>query len=368
MPSDYIVRPYQPGNEEGIVELLETVFDGWPHFDLDCTPLDHWRWKIRDNPLEQARAIVAISDNKIIGCTHILPFRIQIGDNLYFACQGVDAAVHPSFRERGIFNKMLGLNSEIEKEIGIVFRLRFSSNPILINRNIRRGFPRFPHDIIHFIRIHDIDLHFKMYQSKYSWLKKYVFYLIKFFNKLNSALSVSHKSEQTFRIYEIANFDDRINVFWDEVKNYYNFIVEKSKDYLNWRYCDLRGGNYIIRIAEVEGIILGYSVLRINRYREEYPVGYIVDLLTLPHRLDVADALVKDAIEYFDSNNINYNEYLSIKDHLYKKIFQRQGFVKRRLKMVTFFELYEKIGRDYEKLQTSSPSSVHLVYGDIDWI
>jgi len=40
---DYIVRPYRSGDEEEIVEFLQLVFEGWPKFDLSCTPLEHWK-------------------------------------------------------------------------------------------------------------------------------------------------------------------------------------------------------------------------------------------------------------------------------------------------------------------------------------
>lgn len=49
MAEGFIAKEYQPGDEEGIVELLEIVFDGWPHFDLPCSRVDHWKWKFLDN-------------------------------------------------------------------------------------------------------------------------------------------------------------------------------------------------------------------------------------------------------------------------------------------------------------------------------
>jgi hypothetical protein len=32
---DLIVRQHLPGDEDQIVKLLQIVFQGWPHFDLD---------------------------------------------------------------------------------------------------------------------------------------------------------------------------------------------------------------------------------------------------------------------------------------------------------------------------------------------
>ncbi len=55
-------------------------------------------------------------------------------------------------------------------------------------------------------------------------------------------------------------------------------------EYLNWRYSDRRGGDYILKEAIEGERALGYVVLRVNGYQEKYPVGYIVDLLALPGR------------------------------------------------------------------------------------
>ena len=38
--SDFVVRNYRIGDENGIVSLLEHGFDGWSKFDLHCTTLE----------------------------------------------------------------------------------------------------------------------------------------------------------------------------------------------------------------------------------------------------------------------------------------------------------------------------------------
>ena len=41
---EVIIRQYLPGDEKGIVRLLDLVFNGWPSFDLECSKIDHWYW------------------------------------------------------------------------------------------------------------------------------------------------------------------------------------------------------------------------------------------------------------------------------------------------------------------------------------
>lgn len=156
-------------------------------------------------------------------------------------------------------------------------------------------------------------------------------------------------------------------MFWEEISGHYDFIVERRMDYLNWRYCDQRGGSYIVKQAENNGRVVGYIVLRIDRYRDDYPVGTIVDLVTLPSRLDVAHILVADAINFFDEQEINSCRYLVAKNHPYEGILKRYGFLDGRSKVHLF---YVSLGEEeeLEKLSTSQAARIHFTYGDTDWI
>jgi hypothetical protein len=79
MSQEVIVRHYDDEDVEDIVTLLEDVFNGWPHFDLPCKPIDHWRWKFQDNPLRLNAVSVAEYNKKIIGCSHRFYFNVKLG-------------------------------------------------------------------------------------------------------------------------------------------------------------------------------------------------------------------------------------------------------------------------------------------------
>ena len=98
------------------------------------------------------------------------------------------------------------------------------------------------------------------------------FHIVNLLNDVRNFFSYPHSKKKDLQILEISSYDDRIDEFWHEVNDYYRFIIERTKDYLNWRYCDPRGGEYIVKTAEEDGRILGYSVLRINSYQKTYPV------------------------------------------------------------------------------------------------
>jgi len=362
---DYSVRQYQPGDEEGIVQLLELVFDGWPHFDLGCTPLEHWRWKYLENPLKMNAIAVALNNENIIGCIHGYYLRMKVGNELFIAQHGGDLAVHQDFRRRGISGRMRELKHEIQDEIGTDIRYSVSGNPIVIERSKRRGRPIFPHPVHQMVWIDNVDLHLKTKTTDKKFIHKYGYHTMSALNKIKYIFKKHDVSE--YPVKQIKQFDERIDDFWDNVKGNYSFIVERNKDYLNWRYCTPNGGNYHTSSVEDDGLILGFIVLRINKYEKEYPRGYIVDLLALPDRIDVANSLVITAMQYFRNENVNHVSTWVIANHPYEHVLRQNGFVDSRSDLYLKYEL-KKDNIPRNQLRLVGVSSLHFQIGDTDHI
>lgn len=364
---EYEVRPYQPGDKEGIIELLQFVFDVWPPFDLNCTPLEHWEWKFIDNPLKIYSIIVSRNIGKIIGCLHCTSRIVKIGEKSIFCSQGVDLAVHPDFRSMGIYKKMSNCKDELLKEANVKLTYSVTGNPILMREALKIGWLRFPYPILGLILINDIDSHLKMMPNKYAWLKKGWYYILKTLNRIRNTLNQPSPSTAEFHIKKINSFDDRIELFWYGIMNHYSFIQERSNEYLNWRYCDYRGGDYVVKQVEECGFIIGYIVLRINRRRDDYPVGYIVDFLTLPHRLDVANALIKDAVLYFKDQKVNTVHAWIVKNHPYERVLKRYGFLDIRKRVHLSYNPLIEEGEFY-KLKGALSHKLYFILGDTDAI
>ena len=363
MNKEYKVRPYRLGDEEEIVELLQLVLGGWPHFDLDCTPLEHWRWKYLDRLSMKKTVVVALSDDKIVGCLHDGCHKIKAGDTIVLGDQGTDLAVHPDFRRMGIYNKM----DEYFDDLNLSFSV--SGNPIVYKKAMRSGDRRFPYHISFMTLIKDIDMHFDNVESKHSFLKKYGFKSLKGFYKLYRLTKQRIPSKNLklgINIHSITRFNEEINEFWEDIYNYYDFILVRDQDYLNWRYADTRGGKYHIKIAKIKNKIVGYIVLRINRYKSNYHIGYILDLLASPSVSRVEIALLNDAINYFDELGINQVDYRSVKDSVYNKTAKSFGFLEIPNKFMIWSD--KRSSLNIENIQISSPDHIHFCYGDTDII
>jgi hypothetical protein len=373
---DYVIRFYTPGDEDKIVKLLTDVFGRWPGFDIECSAVDHWKWKFLDNPANKDTYphTVAEIDGEIVGADHAMLFHTKIGEGKHLSEKGVDAAIKANHRGKGIYSKTDILKHEILRQTGYEFNYYLSQNPIFTTKTRRDSHHEsfFPHPLKSLIKIDDVSKHFKNTKET-DPLKKTLLeigiYGSKTLNKItNSLTEISQPKNTIFK--EITRFDDRINTFYDKVKPHYNFIVERTKDHVNWRYCDKRGGDYKVWIAEKGDEVVGYLVLRINRIDKDYPLGYIMDLLALNNRGDVAEYLVKFAVDYFDEMRVNVVHAQIIGGHPYERILGKYGLLDSRTKHNLLYRVINEhaLGGDLERFVKSPPAMLHYTHGEGDSI
>lgn len=364
--NEYSIRFYEPGDEEGIVKLLEHSFKGWPKINVE--PRDHWFWKYSDNPYWKNDIVVALRNGEIIGCKHSVYFKLKMGEKVIECSLGSDLAIHTDFRRRGISRKIRDLSTYARTKIySQDFSYYVTSNPVIIDE-FRRRSNTFSHDIQVFVKINDIDLQLKEMPMKYSSLIKTGFKTLVFLNKIKNIFNKNLVKTQ-LKIFRTNNIDEKMNVFWNSIAEKFNFIVVRDVSYLKWRYLDPRAGNFIILLAEEESVVSGYIVLHINRKRKQYPVGYIVDVLTHPDRTDVSFALVNEALEYFKKFDVNIITSLAIRSQPYEKTLKRAGFINSRKKLNLFLGTKSLKSQDIETIEIISkgePEKIHFMYGDID--
>lgn len=362
---DYNLRLFESGDEGELINLLELCYGGWLKFDITCPILDYWRWKHHDNPVGPSIVVVAKKGNQIIGCNHGIPLKLKIFRDIYLCSQGTDDAVSPNFRGMGISKELQNMRLDVEKKKFWTLNYGVIGDPILV-KSYKKRYNYLPIKISNLNKVKDIELHLDMVNEKDKIFKKYGYYFLSYLNKIKIS---NHISSINFDvdIIDINHFDDSYDIFWNNIKNNYSFILEKNKEYLNWRYCDSRSGSYIIKIAKQGEKIVGYIILRINRYGKKYPRGYIVDLMALPNFYEVGYILVQNALRYFDKKNVNIITAYFVENSKYENILQTSGFMKFPNKMHIF---YQHLNNDIniDELIREDPNKIQFTMGDTDWI
>jgi hypothetical protein len=145
----------------------------------------------------------------------------------------------------------------------------------------------------------------------------------------------------------------------------HDFIFERSLDYLNWRYCDVRGGDYYVLQAKKESEYIGYLVCRIVK-KEDSLRGYIVDVLVDPAFPEAGVLLLERGLEYFDEHGVNMCQAWVTKSHWFEDVFTWCGLVDTRRTVGIF--LNRKEFPDKETMLKAPSNRLHLQMGDTDWI
>jgi GNAT superfamily N-acetyltransferase len=363
--ADIAIRRCTADDETGVVSLLDTVFDGWPKFDLPVNNVDHWCWKYRDNRFSPFYAFVAEAGGQIVGFSGGISHSVKVGDAVVDGGIGCDVAVHPDFRSRGVWSKIIDVFNEEASRKERNFLHYMTGNPIVIKRMSKMR-PKLPHSLSNMVRIRDIDAQLKAIPDESEWIKKIGFKIVKSVNALSGIKRKYPHRESEFDVRTVKHFDSRVNLLWEKVSPSYNFIGKRDEDYLNWRYSDPRAGDFKITIAEdAASEVQGYVVSRVNRYLKDYPVGFVMDLVAAPRRLDVADSLVNQAMNSFDDEGVNIVNYLNVSRHPYNSLMARYGFVNSMVKFNVFYNA-PNLATEFEALRKAVPSSIFFSWGDHD--
>ncbi|MBN2336685.1 GNAT family N-acetyltransferase [Candidatus Bathyarchaeota archaeon] len=360
------VRGYRPGDEEKAVPLLDLVFNKWPRFDLQCTPEEHYVWKYLDTPYDYSCIAYATSGDEIIGSNHAIAKRVKFYDKTYRSSVGGDAAVYPDYRGKGVYTSIKDYQDNLMKDAGVHLFHAISGNPILTESTKRRGVPTLPHDFIHLIRIEDILKYVEAVRNTGQGVRRLGANILHRISALKPA-NKKASPEYMGNANEFNRFGPEYNDFWARISEHYDFIYERAPSYLNWRYCDPRGGAYIKAQVTEDDEVLGFVVLRINKYVPEYPEGYIVDLLALPGREDAVRALLAYSIERCGEEGANAIHYWGFSESNLTKAATEFSFHQLTKYSGSFREalISEEENR---RLKELDPQRIHLSYGDHDWI
>jgi len=358
MEPDIQIRPYEKGDEEGIVTLLSSTLQ-WPGLNIPSSPLDHWTWKNLDSP-NGSFVIVADHDCAIVGCSHISIVRCKVVQDEIYLGNGIDVAVHPDYRKLGIFNRMNKKRFRFLQEKNISLALWSSGNPILFKKWNQIS-ASFPHELHGHVRIRDIDLQLKHMKVVDPFIVKTGYTLLSSVNKLRRKLAPK-ASESKIEVYPITLFEQDVDELWAKASTEFDFVVVRNSTYLNWRYCDRRAGEYTVFGARDGDELAGYIVLATNSTPDGYPMGYIVDLFTLPSRPDATDALLNKATETFDEQGINIITVLSNSSSPYKKNLYRAGFLDSLVRYNLWYSSFDETS----DLSKKKLDVTHFQFGDRD--
>jgi|GEM_PF-1695229 len=358
------VRSIRPGDEIRIVELLELVFGGWPHLDIGCSPLEYWRWKYAGREGFGKFIFVAeAGGGELVGCLHIIPVEFKGVHGVERCAIGVDYAVHPGYRGRGISSMLSKAINESLFEAGFRFSYSITSHPRVISRAIKSNLC-FDGRILNYVRVVDMERQLDAMPMDRGWMMKTGYKVLKGLNGVRNALRPK-VSRGCVSVVEDTGFGVEAEALWERVSPHYGFMLKRDPGYLSWRYCDSRVGGFQIRKAYEGDVLLGYCVFRANRFREEYPVGYVLDLVAVPGRMDAVCSLMGEAVRFFDDAGVNVVNVMVMEGAWFMDALRAHGFLNSRVRLNVYLDPFGEAERVKELLDVE-PGRVLVSWGDHD--
>ena len=351
-------REYREGDEYGIIELLNIVFEKWR------SGLKYWKWLYEKNPAGRPVIWVAEDGNSIVGHYAIFPVKMKLGENSIMGSQSVDTAVRSEFRRQGILKMLARRVYETGGKKGMLLTYGFTA----VQKPAYRGLTHtldWRHVCLMKSMIYVVN--FENVTKEYLTSNRIV---LKLTGPLFSLLARAAEFRRNLsfrgeccRISKVPFFDERVNPLWTNVSKQYDLIVVRDKAYLNWRYVE-NPSNYTIYIADGKESLLGYVVLR-ETIEDGLRRGTIVDIIAYHDK--VFENLIQRAIEFFKEKNVDFVQCWLMPNHRYCKILRHMGFIAWRSRQALIVRANPPEASGAPILPTDS-SRWFITYGDSDHI
>ena len=321
MKRSWICRDYKSGDEYQILALFQKAFGK----EIDIA---FWRWRFAQNPSGKGIIKLLFDEKKLIGHYAVIPVNVQVEDKLVKAVLSMTTMTHPDYRGQGIFTYLAEETYGLCKKKGFLFVYGFP------NKNSYYGFT-----------------------SKLGWQGQGKMTL------LQKELEPKAKKDLSTReVKQIEHFDNGIDSLWNKVKRNHTVIVQRTQEFLNWRFA--RNPNVDYRkylISSNSGDIEGYIVLKIY-VAGDMTIGHIVDILSVADE-EVVKILLQHSYNYFLEQGVSYISCWIPRNSYYYGLLEKEGFTTKETE--TYFGI-KILENDASLESVSQHSNWFLTMGDSD--
>jgi hypothetical protein len=254
---------YKKGEEEQILSLFHSVFPKIPR------NFSEWQWEYERGPFAPPIIALAHHEHRVIGQEALFFVPMKCGSREFLGAQSVDTMTDLKFRGKGIFKKLAFLTLEEGERRKAPLFYGFP------NRNSYEAYVKKLgwQDVgrIHrYIKVLDLSSALK------ARLKNPL--LCSILGKTATPLLGLYfwgtgKKDQRFRLEKVERFDSTYDNFWKSLRDRFPIMVDRTSQYMNWRYLEHPSGEYQAYFLKQEARIAGVAVIRLVQL--QYPLGSI---------------------------------------------------------------------------------------------
>ena len=247
-------------DKDQILDLTRKIFG-----DVEISKPDFFDWQYLHNPEGEAIVITARDDdekNSIIGVESILPMNIIIDQKIVKVSLSCNSYVHPDYRRKGIFSKLISIVQEesVRKDILCIYGV---SNDNSFNSFVKKGS----------YEISNLPILFRPLR-----LSNYFSFPLGTILRLFDNIWKIKKSVNPNVIQFSDYFDESFEILAKKASQRIPIIKQRTKEFLNWRYKNHPTREYKTFVLKENSILGGYIITRKTNVNGK-SVGVIVDLL-----------------------------------------------------------------------------------------
>jgi SAM-dependent methyltransferase len=235
---ELMVRGYQPGDEDKILPLFNTVFHA-------RRSLAHWYWKFRDNPFGSCKIAAAFTregDLTAQYCGYPVPVYSSCTPvSTFWTFQAGDTMTNPVARNLG-WGKTSVLN-----RIAVYFYNQYCRDNVPFIYGFNTGnIRKFGERFLQYEYLSHVPLYKKDVDEQPSRLK-------------NGLLSNLWRGLSVQEVIDLSE-PDELDRFFERVSDDYGILIKRTGAYLKWRYLDCPDGLYKLFAVRRFGKLIGWSV------------------------------------------------------------------------------------------------------------
>jgi hypothetical protein len=336
-----------------MIALFRAGFGRWP-FQAVPSDLDYLRWKM-SGPASVYGSFQGRLHGRLVYATIVFASFVRVGGSRLRRLTFLDACVDPSMRGRGIYSKSTDYQEHLDYDSDFSMHER-SSRSEVIRRQSRRDQRPVGNQIQLLSRVLDPSA---VTGEIPGWSPRATRAALHGASLIGSAMAAAQRGS-SFDV-GAASFDERYDALFAAAASSFDFIAERGREFLRWRYADPRAGRCIAREVVDRGELVGYAVVRPSGEQTS-----LADLLVMPGRLDAVLALATDAVEVARESGAALVDCWLPRRHPYRAALRRVGFLRRADAGVSFHPIQAS---DEELAPLAEPGGrLHYTLGDTDLV
>jgi hypothetical protein len=283
---DMVLREAVETDLAQMLPVLQSAFDQWPPFEVAAGAEAHLRWKMAPPQDVPATTIVGCLNDRVVTVATRWAAHARLGGTACIVNNSADLAIPPEHQGRGFGRALADYSEQLsasQSELGLSTRSKSAKVPKMFGATGEAA----PHLARQQVRVWVRTGDASAFAATH-WRGGGLRHLGRTAGRALAQTRRTAEMSTGIEVREIETFDERVDNLWNEVAPQFDYALERTAPYLNWRY-HAPGAGLAYVLGAFEGDALrGYAV-----FKRAADWANVLDLVTAPGQPAIAVELLE---------------------------------------------------------------------------